>query len=59
MGLSQWIFLSINICLESGETVNFFEGFDVPVDWDESIMKAHFSLDVTVDAVQSKNFVPN
>lgn len=45
--------------LKSKEKIDLFEGFMVPTDISNESIDADFSLDVHVDAIQSKNFTPD
>ena len=44
--------------LSTGESVDMFEGIDIPVDLDEKLSDSSFQIGIDVEAVQSQNFVP-
>lgn len=50
--------------LKTGESVDFFHSFLIPSEWDSDENLANvgdwgFSINVTVDAIQSENFIPD
>lgn len=44
--------------LSTGESVDMFEGIDIPEDLDEKLSDSSFQIGIDVEAVQSQNFVP-
>ena len=44
--------------LPHGEDVDIFQGIKIPVDFSQDNEGKSFSIDIDVDAIQSKNFVP-
>lgn len=45
--------------LETNETVDLFEGFQIPEDLNEELMEKTFQVKIDVDAIQSQNFTPD
>ena len=45
--------------LLSGESVDLFEGFKLPEDFEQNMEESMFELQIQVDAVQSDHFTPN
>ena len=50
--------------LKTNESIDFFHSFVIPNDWNDDVNPSNigdwgFSIDVTVDAIQSDNFSPN
>ena len=45
--------------LESGESIDLFEGFKVPKDFNQKMEASLFEIRIRIDAVQSDNFTPD
>ena len=48
-----------NDILETNESVDFFQGIKIPKDFSQEAQEETFYLDIDVDAIQSKNFLPD
>lgn len=62
LGDSHWIYRGgyyyYPFPLAHGESVNFLEAVQIPHDWTEAYENRRFSITITADAVQKRNFTP-